>query len=521
MYTSDQAEFQFIGNVTYNSAADIDSLPAGAVVVVDEDNNVKTDAIAATGIYRIVQKKADGNLLISPSFVGGDILTKSQTSFSPVLNQVSYFGASTTGTITGLGTHAAGNIYSLGIGLNNYGSVTTSEFYNHLNYTAVTGDTDVQVAKGLVDSAQRKVAVNPNHPMNNVLVERVAPIGSVAAITGSAVIYKFTKNSTTVATYIKAADATSDLTASTASATASDATTAISVASQNGRTFTFTATLLGTGAGRHVVFVGTNSVNVADAGTAAQNATAIAAALNADSVLGTKLIATASSAVVTITYKNDFYACPPMVVNTADDSTWVNVAVTITVGESMPTCYRTEGSTAAATFELDVPWRGETCYLYEGTGTSATAGVGIATVTSNTWGLKCSGKPLAFNAKTSNLLPVTFRFNPYVADTGFDRGVQDYLQQAAYEGAGTYKQVAYQEILTQFQNKTTELETYPPTEYKTEASTSKVYDVIYLRLPKELNSHFIGSNPKTFLTLSLAVNSELSDNSTLATVLGL
>ena len=71
------------------------------------------------------------------------------------------------------------------------------------------------VVEGLFDSAQRVLKRNAPYPA--VEVQRIADVASIAAFTGSAVIYKLTKNSTSVATYIKDADATSNFTASTAS----------------------------------------------------------------------------------------------------------------------------------------------------------------------------------------------------------------------------------------------------------------------------------------------------------------
>ena len=514
-YTSDQAQYQFIGNVTYNSAATIDALPLGAMAIIDEANAVKTDALTSTAYYRIVQKKADGNLLFSPLFLGSDIVSKSQTSYVANKNQVTYIGTNAAGTsVTGMGTHTAGDIYQIGVGINDWGSTTTSQTFRDLATEAITGDTDKTITGKLFDSAQR--VLKRNAPYEAVNVERIADVASIAAYTDNSTICKFTKGSKTVSVYVKDADATLGLTASQLDATAADV---VAIASTNGRSFTFTADIAGTGAGRHGIYIGTTSVNVADAGTAAQNATAIAAAINASSTMSQIAYASASTTTVTITYKNDNYLAPPMVMQTDDDSTWVNVAVTIASGESKENIYHVDATVAnSATFTLDKPWQGETCYLYEGTGTGVTASTGIATLTASKYGLKFSGLPRPFDAVTSNTLPISFSVQPYRSSTGIEDTVNVVTYQGATEGSGNYSQVASKEVLTQFQNKGTFLQTYPPTKYKLEADAGTIYTLTELRIKNELNTTMIGSNPKTFITIELAVAEGITDNTTIATV---
>jgi len=346
--------------------------------------------------------------------------------------------------------------------------------------------------------------------------------------TGTSTLVKVTKGSKTVSVYIKAADGTSDFTASTASVAAATTTLAYAFPSTDGKTFTFDAVALGSGAGHTLVVIGETKYLVADAGTDAQNATAIAAAINA----GTQATASVSTATVTITYKAGTIGnLPPMVLKSDDDSTWTLVAVTIASGDSKQVVYRTDAATTtAATFTLDEPWQGETGYVYEGT-TAVTAGV--ATLTTGLWGLKFSGLALPFDAIVGKYEIVRFNVKPklgnqminpitgtgYTYALGFDSSVLAYDVQAAKEGTGMYQQVAEEELLASWQNRPMVVQTWPPTKYSTEASASKEYSITALRIKKTNNAGTVG-HPNSYITINIAVDKSLTtnDNAVLATV---
>lgn len=205
----------------------------------------------------------------------------------------------------------------------------------------------------------------------------VTAAGSTADFTGSAVSLKFTKGSKTVA-FVDY-----DLAASTGSVNAGDI---IAIPSITGRSFSFTASALGSNSGNHKITIGTTTYTVADAGnpgTAAQNATAIAAAINA----GTQATASANGSTVTITYNESTYTTPPLVYN---DNSGAHIAVTVVTGDDTPALYKAANTVStAASFELDYEWVGETCYAKGGT-TEATD-CGIYTVSGN-YGLKVIGE---------------------------------------------------------------------------------------------------------------------------------
>ncbi len=192
--------------------------------------------------------------------------------------------------------------------------------------------------------------------------------GSVADWTGTGTLLKLTKGSTTAEFYIQ--DATDGVTASTGTIAAGDV---INLPSSNYRSFSFTANILGTGAGRTIIVIGSTVYNVADAGSAAQNATAIAAAINA----GTQATAVVtSSTTVTITLKGDNYMARPLVTYTADDAAWTIATLTIVDGETLPVIYKASAAvSAAASFELDYAYQGETGYFVGGTTAASNAGI--------------------------------------------------------------------------------------------------------------------------------------------------
>lgn len=205
--------------------------------------------------------------------------------------------------------------------------------------------------------------------------------GTMADFTGTATALRFTKGSTTVEFVTNSA---AGWVASTGSITANDV---VGVAHANMLSASFSAGALGTGAGRHIISIGNTVYNVADAGTAAQNATAIAAAINA----GSQAVATISgggSDVVTITLLNQTKGEKILVVTTSDDSSFTAATLTVltTTGETVATTYRAAGTvSSAASFELDAPYAGENGIYFGGTSVTLNAGI-MSSITE--WGLK-------------------------------------------------------------------------------------------------------------------------------------
>lgn len=472
MINEKNATYLFVGNVANGIAdeASYTGMAAGSIAVVRAlDNLNEESAISGTTPVRIVQKNTDGTYKFSPIFNYSGIQYKESEDFSPNVQQVSYFGYDGTSNTTGFGSITSGDTYTLhvvlGYSRNTYNNAPEIKTVPY----KTTSTSEADLAKGLQEGFIRQFTTL-REPNPVIRAERVVDIASAAALTGSAVIYKLTKGSTTVSTYIKTADGTVGLTASTASVTAGNI---IHAASSGARTFTFSANALGSSAGHHAIYIGETTYLVADAGDAAANGTAICAAINA----GTQATASGTTT-VTITYRPDFYALPPMVMYSADDSTWANLAVTSASGDTKPVAYKAAATTsAAATFELDVAWQGETGYLYEGTGTTTTAGIGIGTATAGYWGLKLSGLVQPFNPINDSMTNYLVNFDITTGDFG---SLVEYKSQKPKYGTGTWQSVAYQEFYSQGLSRDTIRSIRPLTQYNLETDENVGYDIITL-----------------------------------------
>lgn len=519
---ADQAIFQLIGNVTRGSGVTaLASLPNGAIAVVNESNVVETGSLASTATkkVRIVQKGMDGAIYQSPWFSYDQIVAKNRTNYTQATEQVSFLGSDGT-TITGLGTVTVGNDYMVRITLGHSApELNNSPMIKEIAFKA-SDTTQQTLAKGLMTSALN--VVNRSMPAPQIRTERIATGGTntQAAFTGTGTILKFTKGSKTVEAYIKAAAGTTALTASTMTAAVGDL---LSAPSSAGRSFTFDAVALGTGAGRHVIYIGTTAYDVADAGTNANNATAIAAAINA----GNQATASVSTATVTVVYNKSTVALPPLVLSSDDDSTFANVAVTIASGEATSVKYvAATAVTTGASFNLDLPWQGETGYVYQSTTLATTTGK-YTIGTTPVWGLKFTGLAQPFSAINGKYQKVSFEISPvtntyalinqytgapYATNAYFDAGIVTAKKQVATEGTGTGEQIAEMEILTQFQNKDIAIQAFPATKYTQEAVVANGYDIISLTLKEELNTNMIGANAKTFASINIAVKSDLDTN---------
>lgn len=531
---SQQSTFFGIGNVD-SGLADGNALTASTVsgafcVIVDQSNNVEwtesisTAAKLATPL-RFAMKKADGTYKFSPWFKTGDIIPGSgkYITYTAPTEQVSYVGANSAGTIGGLGTITAGNNYIVDVTLRHSQTDTNNTpLVKQFATQAVTGDTQQTVAKALFESANR--VLNRGLALPMIKVDRIASgaTNTQAAFTGSATWLKVTKGSTTVAAYIH--DATSGLVASTITVADGDI---ISFPSQEVTSYTFTADACGTGAGRHVVTINDTIYNVADAGDAAANAVAIAAAINA----GTVATATVATAAVTIIPKANTPSYV-FVTQTDDDASWAALTVTLNSGETTSIKYVCNGAaSSAATFQLDEPWQGETAYVIEGTSLTLTAGK-YTIGTTPLWGLKLTGLALPYTSQTAitgkyqkvrfDVMPQSntnvpinlYTGTAYSVMQGFDSTVYYGQYQAATEGSGSYEQVSEQESLSKWATAgNTQLQGYPnnPIQTSFESVAGTKYGIISFTTKNTLNGE-VGIQPGTYTNFTIAIQKDLFDS---------
>lgn len=504
--------YPFVGYVTRGSNTTVDTLPVGAVAIVNEAGTVQTSSIASTtDEYRIVKQTANGPVF-SPRFKYSQIVSKGAKNFEQAQEQVTVIGYDPTSAGGSLSTVTAGSTWKLSLDL-----LSTMGYYNSSSiikdpvYTTQAA-TEADLVKGIVNNAINNFKA-PRAAAGTLQFDRTSN-GTLSDFTGTGTLLKFTKDSTLVSTYIKAAAGDATLTASTMTAAVGDV---FSVPSVLGRTFTFTANILGTGAGRHIIYIGTTSYDVADAGSADQNATAIAAAINA----GTQASATASTSTVTVAYKPNFYALPPVVWYSADDSSFTNVAVTIASGNAAPVKYvAATAASSAASFTLDIPWQGETGYVIGGT-TAATHTGTMASITA--WGIKIAGLPQViskFNPVTDLFRKVRFKsfLKNLTANTATSTVTES---QAAKEGSGMLESVSVTENNGGFKKGREFVSTYPPVVYANDALTyakgqtysaaSLKWDTLYITLHKESGvSASIGQSVKLPITLEVYTPSALS-----------
>lgn len=412
----------------------IDTLLDGQIALVDIDNKAKNgDTIVATDVLRFVQRSGN-DLVYTPKFVAKDATVR-LTSYTNPSEQVSFIGYN--GSSGSIDT-TANNAFGVWL---NFPQLNGTPLLKDFWYQSLASTSQAAITTGLYSNA---LANFSKIPLKNVVkFERVNSQTTSVAL-GTATVAKLTKGSKTVYVYTKAAAGNTTLTASTTSRTVGDV---ISVPTTNGKTFSFTAVALGSGAGRHVVYIGTTAYDVADGGTNAQNATAIAAAINA----GTQATAAVtSSTTVTITYLPSIYGTlPPLVISSDDDSTFTQVTVTVASGDSVPVYYTVPAATSsAATFDLDYEWAGETGYVYSGT----SAAINIGTITATAYyGIKITGLPQTLSINKNNYKKITFGviLRGFTSTTTTGGGVNS-IGVAANEGKGTYEQVAEYEAFSDY-----------------------------------------------------------------------
>jgi hypothetical protein len=454
-----EANLPIAGNVV--TAA---NLPVGAIVLTDLGlrrlDNAAATALGDNEQYLVVQGMgASKPLLKSGPITKGTakITTKAHVRNRQQVSTIGYNGTS--------GSLPAANdtSYYIKVRKNDNDASNRSQPAPLMAQFKSDGSaTQEEVAFGLVANFKKSITDLEAGKTNGYVKAEAIGDGTVADFTGTATILKFTKGSTTVETYIKAADATSDFTASTASVNDGDI---VNVPSSGASSFTFTALALGAGAGRHLVMIGETAYNVADAGTAAQNATDIAAAINA----GTQASATVATADVTITLK----PCergPITVLSTSDDSSWAEVAYTMDSGDTNEVKYRVDGTTSgAATFELDAAFQGETGYHFGGT--TAATNTGIATVTN--YGVKLTGIQADFDVNAFRDYYVN-RFTP----TFSDEDTLVTLIQGALSGSGMWQQTAMDEYMTWGYEGQNEMISIPPRSREQEMIQCAEYSII-------------------------------------------
>lgn len=314
--------------------------------------------------------------------------------------------------------------------------------------------------------------------------------GTVADFTGTAVMLKLTKGSK-VAEFVDAAGAASTGTAAVGNI--------FNIPSSGGKSFTFTAVAT---AGGHVIYIGSTAITVADAGTADQNATAIATAIIASGLAG----AEASTSTVTI----HALPCQPIPVPAVYDVTGTAfIAVTIASGDAVPTkLHAATAATAAASFEFDSPYLGETAYVVGGTTAATMTGVNT---TPTIWGLKLTGIKEDFS-------PVTwkdFNKNTFIVAArkgSVDAGWTIATPTKASTGVGSYEQVVGWEYASMVDNNQGTLPTYIPNEMPTLfAGSCNRYSLINIAYTNPIDS-MIGFGGKTFWNVRLALELDSANN---------
>lgn len=504
MINEKNCTYLFVGNVTNgyadNADVDIDTMPAGSVVLVKLDQTtVKSEEGAITSSpttpYQLINKLTDGTIVRSPMFYSGNVVTKGKAAYAQPTEQVSFLGYNGT-SVTGLGTITLGESYIVGLWLNHTkGAYDQKGEVKHISAYA-TDTTQATVAKNLMGSHLKNFSpIREQNP--SILCDRVALTTSVAALGGSGTVAKVTHGSKTVIAYIKATAANATLTADDFSVTAGDV---INIPSYNGKTFTFDCL----DAVGHTVHIGTESYYIADQGTAvngSDNAAALAAAINSSSLICT---ASASTATVTITMNEGKTALPPMVFSNVAAAP-ARVDVTIASGDTVATKYKASATTtAAATFELDEPWQGPTGYIHDHT-VEATS-IGIATLTSDTWGLKFTGVKQPFNPQVDENVKVNFD----VLTDSFGSYGNEYKAVIATKGHGTGEEVAQLEAYAQGNETWYRNSDYPATNYRREGVLTNGYDVITVTFKNQVGFAASGVTVGSPWTAIIAMRNGLS-----------
>jgi hypothetical protein len=393
MFTQkDIARAYISGDKSYTSSTTVDGMAVGEIMVQKIDGSTLATGGSITTQFRFVTMYVDGP--VTSDWITPGTVTYHTRAHGVPAEQISFIGYN--GSAGDMDALASTDYIARLYIRDNLSALGNKQMVKFGAYKSNSTTSDEAVALGVKQS----LVANFKREKNQLIkIEEVAS-GTIAALTGASVIYRLTKGSKTVHTYIKTAGITSEFTASTATVTDG---TYFSAPSTGSRTFTFDAVALGSGVGRHAVYIGETAYNVADAGTNAENAAAIVVAINAGVQATSAVSATAT---VTITL-NEGVSANVMVVSTDDDSTAYDaLAVTNASGDTVNVVNKIDGTTAsAATFTLEDAWVGETCYTYEGSALTKNCGI---LATSGSYGIKLSGLSNKFVAGTFKYMKTRF-----------------------------------------------------------------------------------------------------------------
>ena len=404
MINERNASYIYIQNVACGISDDaaFDTTAAGSVVIAKGTGLVESgSALAATDVYRVIQKKADGTYVFSPYFNSSTVSNAKKVAYAAATEQVSYWGYDGTYNTTGLGTITTGNTYTLHFVLNH-----TRNIYNNapqiktVPYKAMS-TSESALAAGLHAQFLRTFSLD-REPAQTIKCERVYSGAQLNALgTATAAL---TNGSNAV---VFSEDMTSLVTAGT------------------------------------ILRFGTSG-----AGTA------------------------------------------PCYIVTSHNS----------------------GTAAARVYYLDVP--------YQGTTTAALAAASVeSAATGGYWGLKFTGVAQSFDPIVDSLTNNKVYFDITSEDFGT---VVEYKATKMSPGSGTYPQVAYQEIYSQFLDKSPIVSVRPRTKYRQEATSGYTYTLYTFTVnTSDIHWNATGINNKSYVNITIAVKSDLStDIGYFDTVLG-
>ena len=204
----------------------------------------------------------------------------------------------------------------------------------------------------------------------------------------------------------------------------------------------------------------------------------------------------------------------------SEDMTSLVTAGTIlrfgTSGAGTAPCYivtsHNSGSGAARVYYLDVPYQGAT--------TAALAANTVeSAATGGYWGLKFTGVAQSFDPIVDSLTNNKVYFDITSEDFG---SVVEYKATKMSPGSGTYPQVAYQEIYSQFLDKSPIVSVRPRTKYRQEATSGYTYTLYTFTVnTSDIHWNATGINNKSYVNITIAVKSDLAtDIGYFDTVLG-
>ena len=204
----------------------------------------------------------------------------------------------------------------------------------------------------------------------------------------------------------------------------------------------------------------------------------------------------------------------------SEDMTSLVTAGTIlrfgTSGAGTAPCYivtsHNSGSGAARVYYLDVPYQGAT--------TAALAANTVeSAATGGYWGLKFTGVAQSFDPIVDSLTNNKVYFDITSEDFG---SVVEYKATKMSPGSGTYPQVAYQEIYSQFLDKDPIVSVRPRTKYRQEANPNYTYTLYTFTVnTSDIHWNATGINNKSYVNITIAVKSDLAtDIGYFDTVLG-